>query len=282
MDDSVLQFYERMRDEYHLLFADWKQEVYRQGEVLDSFIRRHLEPPVRSVLDCTCGIGTQAIGLAARGYAVHATDFTRAAVERAAREARSFGVSMTFDVADIRELDARVSDTFDVVLSCDNALPHLLEDADLLRAARQMRARLRPGGLLLVSIRDYDRLVKGDPEHGTPATPGLPGGGPQTAPELPRATLPRVLDDADGRRVVFQVWDWTADGRSYTVNLFIVREDAGSWRTTHYATRYRALLRDELSEILRAAGFIDVRWHLPAESGFYQPIVTARRPQEPG
>jgi hypothetical protein len=87
--------------------------------------------------------------------------------------------------------------------------------------------------------------------------------------------MPRVFDDAAGRRIAFQVWDWAADRRSYTVHQFFVRETPGGWQTSHYATTYRALLRHELSDILQRAGFMEVCWHMPADSGYYQPIVTA-------
>jgi hypothetical protein len=56
-----------------------------------------------------------------------------------------------------------------------------------------------------------------------------------------------------------------------------VRERAGGWETHHQATVYRALLRDEWAGIVRAAGFRDVAWHLPETSGYYQPILTARK-----
>jgi hypothetical protein len=37
-------------------------------------------------------------------------------------------------------------------------------------------------------------------------------------------------------------------------------------------------LRDRFQvQTFTAAGFIDVRWHMPEASGFYQPLVTARR-----
>jgi hypothetical protein len=88
--------------------------------------------------------------------------------------------------------------------------------------------------------------------------------------------MPRVFDDAEGRRIVFQEWDCAADRGSYTVHQFFVRETPGGWQTTHYAMAYRALLRPELSDILRAAGFTEVRWHMPTDRGYYQPIVTAR------
>jgi 2-polyprenyl-3-methyl-5-hydroxy-6-metoxy-1,4-benzoquinol methylase len=138
------------------MFADWRAEVVRQGEVLDHLIRRQVGPSASTVLDCTCGIGTQAIGLAMRGYTVHATDLSPVAVARAAREALSFGAALTFDVADFRTLATKQSATFDVVLCGDNTPAHLLEEADLRVATAQMRARLKPGGVLLASLRDYD------------------------------------------------------------------------------------------------------------------------------
>ncbi len=109
MTPSVQQRYDGLADEYHLMFADWRAEVVRQGEVLDRLIRRQVEPSASTVLDCAYGIGTQAIGLAIRGYTVHATDLSPAAVARAAREALSFGAALTFDVADFHALEAKLS-----------------------------------------------------------------------------------------------------------------------------------------------------------------------------
>lgn len=276
MGDSVRQFYDELAGEYDLIFADWRQEVRRQSEVLDAFVRRHAGEEARSVLDCACGIGTQAIALAMRGYNVRATDFSASSIERAKKEAASFGVSMTFGVADWLALDATVADVFDVVICMDNALSHLLDDGDLTQAARQMRARLRPDGFLIASIRDYDSVVKETTAGDGSVAQGLPGVAGQTGATRPRATLPRVSEDENGRRITFQVWDWAEDGQSYAVNQFFLRETEEGWGVSHYVSRFRALLRDELSDILKTVEFSDIRWVMPAESGFYQPIVTAR------
>jgi hypothetical protein len=50
------------------------------------------------------------------------------------------GVELTFGVADFRTLARDVDGTFDVVISCDNSLPHLLTDDDLHAAARNIHA----------------------------------------------------------------------------------------------------------------------------------------------
>jgi SAM-dependent methyltransferase len=274
MTDLVHDFYEDLADEYHLMFADWRQEIPRQGEALDRLIRREAGPAAASVLDCACGIGTQAIGLAARGYRVHASDFSAAAVERARREAAALGASLSFGIADFRALDAAISEVFDVVICCDNALSHCLAESDLPAAVTQMHGRLRPDGLFLASIRDYDRLLGRGPGDGAldPALPGLHG---KDDSGRPRGTMPQVFDDADGRRIAFQVWDWAEDGRSYAVHQFFIRASGGEHRTSHHASRFRALRRAEVDDALQAARFRGIRWHLPADSGFYQPVVTA-------
>jgi glycine/sarcosine N-methyltransferase len=256
MNDSVLEFYDELAEEYHLIFVDWKQAISRQGEVLNKVIQSKLTIPTThniSLLDCSCGIGTQAIGLAKYGYNVSATDISSASVTRAEKEAASYGVKIDFGVADFRSLDKDVSGLFDIVLSADNAIPHLLTDGDLYKAFQNIHAKLNPGGLLLVTIRDYDALVE----------------------EKPSATQPRVFDE--GKRIVFQVWDWAGDGKTYTTNQFIMQEVNGEWKTKHYKTEYRALLQKDVNKALSATGFTEIEWHPPADTGYYQPIVTARK-----
>jgi glycine/sarcosine N-methyltransferase len=268
MANSVSRFYDGLADQYHLLFADWDAAVQRQGVVLDRLIVPHVGPPPHRVLDASCGIGTQALGLAGRGYAVHGTDISAVALDRAEREAARLGVPLTTQVADLRSLQA-VAGTYDVVLSCDNALPHLLTDDELAWAAAGMYAKLRPGGLLVASIRDYDALLR----------------------EKPRADLPRVFDRTTGRQIAFQVWDWAAgapsDAQMYTIHQFVVQErdiagaaepgEAVAWTTHHESTVYRALQRADLTRIMEDVGFQHIIWHSPETTGYYQPILTARR-----
>jgi SAM-dependent methyltransferase len=253
--NTVAQFYDQLAPDYHYIFADWKQSVQRQAGNLSNLIESRKGAPPLTLLDCTCGIGTQAIGLALRGFTVHATDLSPEAVERARREAANFGVSLTFGVADLLQLDIQVAGAFDVVLSCDNALAHFLADDDLLTALRNMAAKTAPDGLLLASIRDYDRLLQ----------------------EKPRSTQPQVLDTPDGRRITFQVWDWLGNGNSYMLHHYTVKQSGDGWETSSRVTPLRAWRRAELSLLLRQAGFDDIQWHMPDECGYYQPIVTARR-----
>jgi len=255
MADPVVEFYDRISVEYHHNMGfDWEAAVREEGTSLDRFLANQMDRRgPYSVLDCSCGIGTQAIGLALHGHQVHATDLSPVSVDCARREAADFGVSMNFSVADFRELSASISDVFDVVISCDNAIAHCLDDDDLAAALASMKTRLKSDGLLLLSIRDYDALVV----------------------DKPRFTSEHVQDKPDGRHIVFQLRDWASNGRRYRAHQFLIKENDGGYELKHFETEHRALLRDEVMAAVRGAGYEDVRWHGPEASGYYQPIVTA-------
>ena len=140
----------------------------RQGNALDALIQDEL-PGATSVLDCSCGIGTQTLGLARLGYSVVGTDISEGAIERARREAEQLGVDAVFAAADFRDLSS-IEDQFDVVISCDNAVPHLLDAAEVPTVVRQMRSKLRSSGLLVITMRDFDRALKEKPPMAPPSS----------------------------------------------------------------------------------------------------------------
>ncbi len=73
MNDTQ-HFYDDLADHYHLIFQDWETSRKRQAEVLGRLIHNLLDQEASTVLDCACGIGTQALGLAELGFQVTATD----------------------------------------------------------------------------------------------------------------------------------------------------------------------------------------------------------------
>src|SRR5689334_9141614 len=136
-------FYEKLASVYHLIFENWDAAIVRQGGML----QRLLPPPERAglILDGACGIGTQTLALAGRGYRVEGSDLSEAAVRRARHEAAARGLSIAFRVDDLRTLATAPNGAYGAVLALDNALPHLMSEGELRRALTAMRARLRPG-----------------------------------------------------------------------------------------------------------------------------------------
>jgi len=134
----------------------------RQGAALATLIESELgDTRTLRVLDVACGIGTQALPLAARGFRVTARDLSEGAVVRLRREAAARRLGIDAAVADMRRVSETVAPGFDVVLAFDNSIPHLLSDGDLEAAFREFRTVLRPGGLCLCSVRDYDAIERG-------------------------------------------------------------------------------------------------------------------------
>src|SRR5262244_3520293 len=118
---SITEFYDALAPWYHLIYEDWESSIERQGSALDSVIRSILDERHRSVLDVACGIGTQSLGLAARGYAVTGSDLSPKAIDRARSEAARRDLSISFSVADMRRAYAHHAREFDIVLCADNS-----------------------------------------------------------------------------------------------------------------------------------------------------------------
>ncbi len=256
MSTSPVPFYDNLAEFYHFLFDDWDAAIHRQAAVLEPLLAGHLPHRPLRILDCACGIGTQALGFAKHGHDVTATDLSPAAIARAQREAETRGLHLNFFVADMTSLAGVPPSDFDVIAAFDNALPHL-GPAQLASTLRAAGTKLRPGGLFVTSLRDYDTLIQQRPTIQPPAFHGAAG----------------------QRRIVHQVWDWHRPD-SYTVHLYLTLENDGGWHAHHFTSEYRCLLRPELTAALHEAGFVEVQWLMPETSGFYQPIVTARQRRE--
>ena len=74
---NIIQtFYDDMAGQYDKLFSDWAAATREQAVILDRIFKDSGFDRSSHILDCACGIGTQAIGLAALGYPVTASDIS--------------------------------------------------------------------------------------------------------------------------------------------------------------------------------------------------------------
>lgn len=249
------QFYEGLTPLYHLIYPDWGQSVQRQARDLDSLIRELWGDGMHRVLDVSCGIGTQALGLAQLRYDVTASDLSTEEVERAKTEAARRGITIVFSVADMRESYTHHARQFDIVISCDNSVPHLLTDDDILTAFKQFHQCTRPGGGCIVSVRDYEKedLSK-------------------------RQIKPYGIREQNGVRwLLWQVWD--PHGLTYDVTMYFVEDRGGAeCRTRAFRSTYYAVGIPKLMELISEAGFEDVR---RLDDRFFQPIITGTRKAQP-
>ena len=258
MSESVARFYNHLADAYRYIFPDWHTSVRRQGNIINAIFNTHgFRSEQHTLYDCTCGIGTQVFGLAELGWEIHGSDLSSNAIANAQAYTPEFDTPImpTFAVADLLDPTEQNRTQYDVVIAMDNAVPHFMTDDDLLRALQTMEAHMTERGALFISIRDYDALLENPP----------------------RTTLPSISDTEDGRYIIFQTWDWAEDLASYQLNMYITHHVGDTVTTQCFPSEYRALRREQLSDSLKKVGLSDIKWLMPEESGYYQPIVIARK-----
>ncbi len=119
---------------------------------------RSLETGAR-VLDCSCGTGQLAVGLAALGLHVTATDASAAMVRRTAELAADHAVSLEVLEVPWSELADRLDGTtFDLVLCVGNSLGHAEGESARSAALAAMVRLLSPRGRLVLHSRNWEQV----------------------------------------------------------------------------------------------------------------------------
>ncbi len=249
---TTVDFYNQLTPFYHLLFPDgWQASIERHASALDVIIKEFWDDGVETILDVACGIGTQALGLAQLGYGVTASDLSDGAIERAKKEAAARSLALDFSVADMRQAYAHHQKQSDLVIACDNSVPHLLTDDEILLAFQQFYRCTHSGGGCLITVRDYDKEQRS---------------GVQVKPYGLRL-------EGETRYLVFQVWDF--HDMIYDLAMYFVAGRGGSDCVTHVMrSKYYAMGTDKLILLMEEAGFAQVQ---RLDGRLYQPVIIGKR-----
>lgn len=250
--DIIQTFYDKLASQYDKLFLDWMATTKEQAMFLDEIFSENGFDTTAQILDCACGIGTQSIGLASLGYNVTASDISDSELEEARQRALKNDVKICFEHADFRKLSETFLRQFDIIIAMDNALPHMLTKGDLEIAIKSIINQISAGGMFVASIRDYDVLLMDKPPY----------------------SPPYIHKTDSGQRVSFQTWNWKGD--RYKLIQYIIEDDK-TLEISKFECEYRAVRREELTKLLVSNGCSSVEWKLPEETGFYQPIVIAKK-----
>lgn len=250
--DHDTSFYDRLAPYYHLIYGDWPRAIDEQGAALSALLAQHGVQPGDPLLDAACGIGTQALGLLRRGHRVVASDLSAGAVERLKAEAAQRGLAVSARVDDLRTLAQAASASMAAVIACDNSIPHLLSDDELLQCFRSCLRVLRPQGVAVFSVRDYAQIERRSPD-----------------------VRPYGLRYEGGHRfLAVQAWEW--DGDQYVVRMYLTSEAPdGRCETRMLASRYYAVTVDRLLALMREAGFMQVARR---DDVLFQPVLVGHAP----
>lgn len=245
-------FYDKLAPFYHLLYGDWDVAIQAQGLALGQLLADLGIQKGAAVHDAAAGIGTQTIGLLQAGFAVSASDLSQGAVARLDEELRRRSLGARTFVSDLRTLDGLASGSLQAIIACDNSIPHLLTDADILVAFQQCYRSLLPGGVAVFSVRDYAKTERRSPDV--------------------RPYGLRV--ERDRRFLAVQVWEWDED--QYNLSMYLTSELAdGTCTTEVLRSRYYAIAIERLLELLKAAGFVGIERR---DDILFQPIFFGRKP----
>ncbi len=170
---------------------------------------------------------------------------------RARLEAKNRGLQIDFSIADMREAFAHHQKEFDVVISCDNSIPHLLSDKEILIALREFYRCVKPGGGCLVTMRDYDQEKRS---------------GQQIKPY-------GIRIENGVKYVMLQVWEFR--DLIYDLSMYVIEDNGQTKATTNnFRSKYYALNPKKLVELLEEGGFRQVRI---INGKFYQPVIVGTR-----
>jgi SAM-dependent methyltransferase len=201
------------------------------------------------VLDCACGVGLLAVGLALRGFDTHASDASPEMVERTRALAARHDARVQARTCAWEALPQRAE--FDAVFCVGNSLAHA---ADRPAALAAMACVLRPRGVLVLTSRNWEReLAAGS-----------------------RLEIGDRLVERDGRRaLITRAWRIGDDAIALDVAVSIIAGDGTVATATERLTVW-PFTADELHDDLRRAGLEPQQSTYTPESERY--LVTASCP----
>lgn len=251
--NDTSEFYDAIAEYYSYFYRDWETQLERQGLSLRSIFRNR---GVDRVLDASCGAGVQAIPLAQLGFHVVAADPSAGMLRVAQETAAKYGVQekIRFERAGFLQLHDIVQTPFDAIITKGNALPHLLLDDEIETALLAFHEMLRPGGTLVIGMRDFGPFMEDRPRF-------LPG-------------LIHERDDG-GEFITFDIWDWQEGPPVIaTQNLYIVQGRGKQYTTMKRSVIFRPLSLDEVRVVLLELGFEEVT----SQPDRWEQVLVARKP----
>lgn len=148
--------YEDLADRY-----DW---MSLQQPAREAFFRQlFAKHGVSDVLDCACGTGTDLIMFHSLGCNVLGSDLSNAMLRQARKKLKEADLDLPVKRADFRELQTHFKRQFDAVVCLTNSINEVLEESEVLRALRSMKAVVRQGGIVVFDQGQSDATMKNPP-----------------------------------------------------------------------------------------------------------------------
>lgn len=222
--------YESLAHYYDALTGD--VDYHKWADYLEKHFSRSALP-IHTVLDLACGTGTLSCILAERGYEMIGVDRSSEMLAEAAEKAEHVhGEKPIFLNQDMSRLD--LYGTIDACVSCLDSINYITAPKVLKRVFQRVHLFLMPGGLFLFDINTPEKLK------------GLDG-------QL-------FIDETED---VYCVWraDYSKRRRICSYGFDLFRRSGAYWERTCEEHEEFAYEPEELTALLREAGFENIRQH---------------------
>lgn len=137
-----------------ILKKRWKTEI--------PFLLEHLKKYEKpKVFDSALGAGVTSIGLKLAGINdIISNEIDEEFRKVALENAKKYGVTLTITQYDWRDIPDELAETFDAVLCLGNSLSCLFKKEDRMKAIKNFKKILKPGGMLVIDERNYDKILE--------------------------------------------------------------------------------------------------------------------------
>ncbi len=221
-------------------FVNWESRLAYELPFLERQLHTLGDDPSQiRVMDTACGTGHHAIALAKLGFNVSGSDLFPQMVSLADANAKAAGEHVSFRTAGFGSISDAFGQPgeFDAVLCLGNSLPHVDSHKDLNITLRDFRDLLRPGGMLLLQMRNFD-LVMG---------------------EKKRWMEPQSLKDGATEWLFLRFYDFEDDGRIQFNILSLQRKVNSPWQTQLTSTHLLPIHSEQMKTELGLLGFRDIQ-----------------------
>lgn len=144
--------YDKESKTYDLFNEESSSTINR---TIQNLLEKH---EVKSVLDLSCGTGSQVFWLSKQGFEVIGVDISKKMLKIARGKANRFVQKIQLKEGDMRKSQIG---RFDSVITIFNSIGHLIK-ADFEKAIRNINKNLKPGGIYIFDIFNLDYLLYKD------------------------------------------------------------------------------------------------------------------------
>lgn len=222
-----MKFYEALSQVYDIVFP--------KNENTFHFLSKGLKPKP-SILDIACGTGNYAIGFGKQGHDVDAIDLDYNMLEQARKKAMD--VPIHFVEGDMTKIkECFPGKRYDMIYCIGNSIVHLPNKQTIEELIKDTYDMLHEGGMLIIQIVNYDRIIKYKVDH-----------------------LPTIENEKEGVRFI-RKYAYHESEKRVDFNTELIIHNHHTHRQYKNSTSLLALQSHELKEIIEKARFSTVDFY---------------------